>query len=194
MSGGHNKEEDVTAILAEAAEGDDSAAARLLPKVYDELRALAQSYFQLERPDHTLQPTALVHEAFVRLIDQTRVEWKSQAHFIAIAATAMRRILADHARQHRAIKRGGDRKRVPLTKLSTPSGDSMVDLIELDDVLTKLATLDERQSRIVELRFFGGLTVAQVADVLGISKTTVESEWRMVRAWLSAELRKADLR
>lgn len=194
MSGEHNKEEDVTAILAEAAEGDDSAAARLLPKVYDELRALAQSYFQLERPDHTLQPTALVHEAFVRLIDQTRVEWKSQAHFIAIAATAMRRILADHARQHRAIKRGGDRKRVPLTKLSTPSGDNMVDLLELDDVLTKLASLDERQSRIVELRFFGGLTVEQVADILGISKTTVESEWRMVRAWLSAELRKADAR
>jgi RNA polymerase sigma-70 factor (ECF subfamily) len=191
---GERRQEDVTAMLAQAAEGDESAVARLLPKVYDELRALAQSYFHLERPDHTLQPTALVHEAFVRLIDQTRVEWKSHAHFLAVASTAMRRILADHARRHRAAKRGGDRKRVPLTNLPTPSGGSLVDLIELDDALAKLATLDQRQYRLVELRFFGGLTVEQVAEVLGVSKTTVESEWRMVRAWLSNELRKVNSR
>ena len=186
------RERDATAILSQMAEGDGTAAARLLPLVYGELRALAQSYFQLERPDHTLEPTALVHEAYVRLVDQTLVKWKSRAHFFAVAATAMRRILADHARRHRAAKRGGDRKRVPLTNIPTPSGHSVVDIVDLDDALAQLENLDERQYRIVELRFFGGLTVAQVAEVLGVSKTTVESEWRMVRAWLSVELRRVD--
>jgi RNA polymerase sigma factor (TIGR02999 family) len=185
-----DNDQNATEILAQAAGGDDSAAARLLPLVYDELRALAQSFFQLERPDHTLEPTALVHEAFMRLVDQTRVEWKSRAHFFAVAATAMRRILADHARRHRALKRGGDQKRVPLTNVPTPSGGSLIDLVDLDDALERLAALDQRQYRIVELRFFGGLTVEQVAGVLGVSKTTVENEWRMVRAWLSAELKK----
>lgn len=186
------RERDATAILSQMAAGDGTAAARLLPLLYGELRALAQSYFQLERPDHTLEPTALVHEAYVRLIDQTRVKWKSRAHFFAVAATAMRRILADHARRHRAAKRGGDRKRVPLTNVPTPSGSSEVGIVDLDDALAQLENLDERQYRIVELRFFGGLTVAQVAEVLGVSKTTVESEWRMVRVWLSAELRRVD--
>ena len=188
------RERDATAILSQMAEGDGTAAARLLPLVYGELRALAQSYFQLERPDHTLEPTALVHEAFVRLVDQTRVKWKSRAHFFAVAATAMRRILADHARRHRAAKRGGDRKRVPLTNVPTPSGSRVVGIVDLDDALAQLENLDKRQYRIVELRFFGGLTVAQVAEVLSVSKTTVESEWRMVRAWLSAELRRGDSR
>ena len=188
------RERDATEILSQMAEGDGTAAARLLPLVYGELRSLAQSYFQLERPDHTLEPTALVHEAFVRLVDQTRVKWKSRAHFFAVAATAMRRILADHARRHRAAKRGGDRKRVPLTNVPTPSGSRVVGIVDLDDALAQLENLDKRQYRIVELRFFGGLTVAQVAEVLSVSKTTVESEWRMVRAWLSAELRRGDSR
>ena len=192
MSSEQDKE--ATGILSQLTEGDASAAASLMPLVYGELRALAQSYFQLERPDHTLEPTGLVHEAFVRLIDQTRVKWRSRAHFFAVAATAMRRILADHARRHRAAKRGAGQKRVPLTTLPTPSGGSLVVLVDLDDVLERLASLDARQYKIVELRFFGGLTVAQVAEVLSVSKTTVESEWRMVRAWLSAELRKVDSR
>lgn len=187
-----NRENDATAILALVAEGDDSAAARLLPLVYGELRALAQNYFRLERKDHTLEPTALVHEAFVRLVDQTRTEWKSRAHFFAVAAIAMRRILADYAKRHRAQKRGGDHQRVPLTNLSTPSGHSEVDVVNLDDALNDLANLDPRQYRIVELRFFGGLTVEQVATFLGVSKSTVESEWRMARAWLRTEVRQAD--
>jgi len=190
MSNGH--ELDATAILSELARGDESAAARLLPLVYQELRALAHSYFDAERPDHTLEPTALVHEAFVRLVGQTRVEWRSRAHFFAVAATAMRRVLTDHARKHRALKRGGDQERIPLTNVPTPSGASLVDLVDLDDALERLAALDERQYRIVELRFFGGLTVEQVAEVLEVSKTTVEGEWRMARAWLSTVLRKAD--
>jgi len=181
-----------TAILAQVADGDESGVAQLLPLVYDELRALAQSYFKLERKDHTLEPTALVHEAFVRLVDQTRVEWKSRAHFFAVAAMAMRRILADHARRHRAQKRGGDRNRVSLTTIATPSGHNAVDIVNLDDALNDLATLDPRQYRIVELRFFGGLAVDEVATVLGVSKTTVESDWRMARAWLRAGLRQAD--
>ncbi|UCE58734.1 MAG: sigma-70 family RNA polymerase sigma factor [Phycisphaerales bacterium] len=184
---------DATAILSELARGDESAAARLLPLVYQELRALAHSYFESERSDHTLEPTALVHEAFVRLVDQARVEWRNRAHFFAVAATAMRRILTDHARKHRAAKRGGNQQRVPLTNVPTPSGASLVDLVDLDDALERLSTLDERQYRIVELRFFGGLPVEQVAEFLEVSKTTVENDWRMARAWLSAELRKADI-
>jgi RNA polymerase sigma factor (TIGR02999 family) len=185
-------EMDATAILARVADGDQSAVELLLPLVYEELRRLAQSYFRFERADHTLEPTALVHEAFLRLADQTRVNWKGRAHFCAVAATAMRRILADHARQHRAQKRGADRQRVPLTGIATPSGQSPADIVSLDEALDDLARLDPRQYQIVELRFFGGLTVEEVSTILDVSVSTAEADWRMARAWLKTRLRETD--
>jgi RNA polymerase sigma-70 factor (ECF subfamily) len=179
---------DATQVLAELGRGDQAAAERLLPLVYGELRALAGSYFRQQRPDHTLQPTALVHEAFVRLIDLTGAAWKDRAHFFAVAAMAMRQILTDHARRQRAAKRGGDWERISLDQAIVPPEGGDIDIVALDDVLTRLAELDARKHRIVELRFFGGLSVEEVAGVLEVSKTTVESEWRAARAWLSLEL------
>jgi RNA polymerase sigma factor (TIGR02999 family) len=184
--------EDATQILARVSEGDAEAAERLMPLVYAELRALAGSYFRGQRPDHTLQPTALVHEAFVRLVNQTNVLWKDRAHFFAIAATAMRQILTDHARRTKAEKRGGNRERISLDRALTPPNQSEYDLVALDDVLSKLGALDPRKHRIVELRFFGGFSVDDVAQVLDVSKTTVESDWRAARAWLSYELSKGN--
>lgn len=180
--------DEATQALAALSRGEEQAAQRLLPLVYGELRALAGSYFRRQRSDHTLQPTALVHEAFVRLVDQTGVHWKDRAHFFAIAATAMRQILTDHARRRAALKRGGDRAKVSLDGAAAPTPDEEVDLVALDEVLTRLMTLDPRKHRVVELRFFGGLSVDEVAEVLGVSKTTVESDWRAARAWMSAEL------
>ena len=182
---------DATHYLTELAGGDPLAAERLLPLVYAELRALAGSYFRGQASDHTLQPTALVHEAFMRLVDQTRVVWNDRAHFFAIAATAMRQILTDYARRSKAEKRGGDRERISLDKVVTPAANQEYDLVALDDVLTRLAALDPRKHRIVELRFFGGLSVEDVARVLNVSKTTVEGDWRAARAWLSYELSKS---
>ncbi len=179
---------DATRVLGELGQGDSSATERLLPLVYDELRAMAGAYFRQQQADHTLQPTALVHEAFFRLIDQTSVEWKDRAHFFAVAATAMRQILTDHARRRRAAKRGGHLQRVTLDAAVTPPAVSQVDLIDLDDALAQLAELDERKHRIVVMRFLGGLTVEDVAHVLDVSKTTVESDWRAARAWLSVRL------
>ena len=180
-----------TQVLARINDGDASAAAQLLPLVYEELRALAGSHFKRQRPDHTLQPTALVHEAFVRLIDQTNAQWNDRAHFFAVAATAMRQILTDHARRRMADKRGGDWERVTLDQTVAASDDhEQIDLVALDEVLTRLAAMDARKHRIVELRFFGGLSVDDVARVLGVSKTTVEGDWRAARAWLSHELSK----
>ena|SRR5215510_2374061 len=182
---------EATLVLAELGQGDDSAAERLLPLVYAELRALAGSYFRRQRADHTLQPTALVHEAFVRLIDQTNAQWKDRAHFFAIAATAMRQILTDHARRHNADKRGGEWQKVSLDAAAAAPQDGEqgeIDIVALDEVLTRLQALDARKHRIVELRFFGGLSVEEVANVIGVSKTTVEGDWRSARAWLSAEL------
>jgi RNA polymerase sigma-70 factor (ECF subfamily) len=180
---------DVTQILKRASDGDDSAVNRLIPLVYDELRALAESYLQTERPDHTLQATALVHEAYVRLIKQEDVEWQNRAHFFAVAAQAIRRILVDHARGHQRAKRGGDRKRVCLDENEVITEERELDLLALDEAMEKLAGLNERQSRIVELRFFGGLTAKEVAEVLGISSRTVDGDWAMARAWLRRELR-----
>ena len=179
---------DATRILEELQSGDASAAERLLPLVYAELRAMAGGLFRGQRTDHTLQPTALVHEAYVRLVAHTSTEWEDRRHFFAVAATAMRQILADHARRKRAEKRGGGRARVSLDAAVTPPAEPTLDLVVLDDALAKLCEVDPRKLRVVELRFFGGLTVDQVADVLGISKTTAESDWRAARAWLRAEL------
>lgn len=183
---------EATRVLAELREGDASAAERLLPLVYDQLRAVAGSYFRRQSADHTLQPTALVHEAFVRLIDQADAAWTDRAHFFAVAATAMRQILTDHARRRRSLKRGGDRARLTLDAAVEPVTHREIDLIALDEALTRLAALDERKHRVVELRYFGGLTVEEVARVINVSKTTVENEWRAARAWLNVELSKGD--
>jgi len=182
------KRDDVTQILKRASDGDDSAVNRLLPLVYNELRALAESYLQRERPDHTLQATALVHEAYVRLIKQEDVEWKNRAHFFAVAALAIRRVLVDHARAHQRVKRGGDRERVHLDEDAAFVVDPDPDLLAIDEALKKLAGLHQRQAKIVELRFFGGLSLKDVARFLGVSHRTVDGDWSMARAWLRREL------
>lgn len=168
--------------------GDDSAWSRLMELVYPELRALAGSYFRGQPLSHTLQPTALVHEAFLRLVDQTDVEWHDRAHFLAACAVTMRRILTDHARRRRAAKRGGDWQRVTLGNVATPSVGDEIDVLALEEALDTLATLNERQSRIIECRFFAGMTIPEVAHVLGVSTTTVDDDWAMARAWLSVQL------
>ncbi len=177
-----------TKVLQELERGDSSAASRLFPLVYDELRALAAAQMRRERPDHTLQPTALVHEAFLRLIEQTNVDWKNRAHFFAVAAQAIRRILIDHARKHNAQKRGGDFARVPLEDAAPENRGRTLDLVALDDALERLAERSSRQAQIVEMRYFGGLTGEEVAHVLGVSRTTVADEWAIARAWLLKEL------
>jgi RNA polymerase sigma factor (TIGR02999 family) len=178
-----------TAHLLRLLGTDDPAAAEgLLELVYDQLRALAESHFRRQPLNHTLQPTALVHEAFLKLVGQTRVQWESRAHFLAVAARAMRQILIDHARGKEAVKRGGDLCRVTLDESLTPVGPVDPLMLDLEACLAELALLDRRQSRIVELRFFGGMTVEEVAHVLELSKTAVESEWRMARAWLRSRL------
>lgn len=161
---------------------------QLAALVYDELRTIARRYLKHERVDHTLQPTALVHEAYVRLVDETRVTWKNRAQFLGVAAQIMRRILVDHARAHRAKKRGGAVEMLALEDSTDFAGNDNVDLVALDDALQDLAAFDQRQSRIVELRFFGGLTVEQIAQVLDISPRTIRREWRVARAWLRREI------
>ena len=182
-------------MLAELGQGDDSAAQRLLPLVYAELRALAGSHFRHQRADHTLQPTALVHEAFVRLIDQTNAQWNDRTHFFAVAATAMRQILTDHARRHNAEKRGGEWRKVCLDDAAAGAAAPQrsnasveIDIIALDEALNQLQALDRRKHHIVELRFFGGLSIEDVANLIGVSTTTVENEWRSARAWLNSQL------
>ncbi len=179
---------DVTVMLERLADGDARAADELTPLVYDQLRALARDFMARERPDHTLQATALVNEAYLRMIDQTRVRWTDRAHFFAVAATMIRRVLVDHARAKGRSKRGGDWTRVSIDAQVDWSGQRNLDLLALDDALTRLAQIDDRQSRIVQLRFFGGLTIAQTADVLGVSTTTVEQDWAHARAWLRREI------
>jgi RNA polymerase sigma-70 factor (ECF subfamily) len=177
-----------TQLLRDMRDGRPAATQGLMEVVYPELRRLAASYLKAQRPDHTLEPTALVHEAFLKLIDQTSSEFTGRAHFFAVAATAMRHILIDHARAQQAEKRGGGWTRISLHDDVSPSDGSIVDVIALDDALRTLAELDERQAKIVELRFFGGLTVDEVGEVLSVSRSTVEEDWRMARAWLSRRL------
>jgi RNA polymerase sigma factor (TIGR02999 family) len=184
--------EDVTQVLEQIRNGDQRAADRLLPLVYDEFRALARHYLAQERANHTLQPTALVHEAYMKLVDQTRVDWQGRSHFFAVAAQAMRRILVDHARSRQREKRGGGRARVVLDEAVALSPQKDEDVIALDEALERLAKLDPRQAKVVELRFFGGLGVEEVAHALGVSKRTVEGDWTFARAWLSRELRGTD--
>lgn len=178
---------DVTRLLVDLQRGTDGAADQLVPLVYDELHKLAVHYMRAERGDHTLQPTALVHEAYIRLVDQRNASWQNRSHFFGIAAQAMRRILVDHARRKRAGKReGGDR--VTLDESVAEAPQRSVDLIALDDALNKLASLDPRQARVVELRFFGGLDIEQTAESLGISPATVKRDWTFARAFLQREM------
>lgn len=173
-----------TQLLLDWSAGDRSALDAMLPLVYEELRRLAASYLSRERPDHTLQPTALVHEAYLRLINQRRVDWRNRAQFVGLTAGIMRRILVNHARDRGAAKRAGNRERVSLSLVNAAAGAADVDLIALEDALERLALLDERKARVVELRFFGGLTVEEIAAVLEVSRATIEREWSFARAWL----------
>lgn len=177
----------VTDTLADYSERPESPQ-RLMELVYDDFRALAKAYLDREPPGHTLQPTALVNEAYVRLVDQNRVDWKGKTHFFAVGATIMRRILVDHARAKQRVKRGGGRDRVALHEDLQISNRDDEDVLGVDDAIERLARKDERQAKIVEMRFFAGMTVAEVAEVLGVSKRTVESEWTMIRAWLRRDL------
>ncbi len=185
-------EADVTALLSEMAEGSDSAAQKLVPIVYEELKQLARRYMRRERADHTLQTTALVHEAYVKLVGQESVKWQGRSHFFAVAAQIMRRILCDHARRNLRLKRGGACQILPLDEALAFTPQHSDELLKLDGALDRLATLDARQSRIVELRFFAGLTVEETAEFLGISPKTVKRDWAVARAWLHAEVSGSD--
>lgn len=186
---GVEQREQVTLVLGRMAQGDSAAAGELLPLVYDELRRLAQSHLNQQKAGHTLQATALVHEVYLKLASSPSAGWQDRAHFLAVAATAMRQILCNHARDKRAEKRGGARVRVTLAEGQVAEDSQDFDPLELDDVLSKLAALDNVQSRVVELRFFSGMSVEEIAHVMEISPATVKREWRAARAWLNAELR-----
>jgi RNA polymerase sigma factor (TIGR02999 family) len=182
--------EQVSQLLDQMKEGDESAAERLMPLVYAEFRALAARYLKRERANHTLQPTALVNEAYLKLVDQSRVQWQGRTHFFAVGAQAMRRILVDHARRRQRLRHGGQRARVTLDEAVALSPQRDEDVLALDEALERLSKLDPRQAQVVELRFFAGLSVEEVADLLGVSKRTVEGDWTMARAWLHRELSK----
>jgi RNA polymerase sigma-70 factor, ECF subfamily len=180
---------EITQLLKQLSTGNREAEARLVPLVYEELRRLAARRMRGERPDHTLQPTALVHEAYLKLIEQRRVNWQSRAHFYCVAARMMRRVLVDHAREMKAAKRDGGHK-VPLEPSLIYSEEKPGELLALDEALVRLADKDARQAQVVELRFFGGRSEEEIAAILGISARTVKRDWRVARAWLFAELSK----
>jgi RNA polymerase sigma-70 factor (ECF subfamily) len=183
------KPEGITQLLVDWSNGNQKALDKLMPLVYSELRRLANNYLRRERPGHTLQPTALVNEAYLKLIDQRYVRWQNRAQFFGVSAQLMRRILVDHARQHQAAKRGGsDQQRLSITSAEKLVQQPEVDLLALHEALEELATLDPQQERIVEMRFFGGLSIEETAEVLGIGHATVERDWKMARAWLRRKL------
>ena len=181
--------QDITRLLRAWGDGDQGALDSLIPLVEAELHRLARRYLMQERPGHTLQPTALLNEAYLRLIDWKNMNWQNRAHFLGVVARLMRRILVDHARRHQYLKRGGDGVRVSLDEKSLSSPERSADLVALDDALKSLAAMDPRKVEIVELRFFGGLTVEETANVLKISPRTVKREWSVAQAWLYCELR-----
>jgi RNA polymerase sigma-70 factor, ECF subfamily len=187
-----NEPSEITTLLHRLEAGDRSGIDRLFSAVYQELRNMAAHCFQREAKGNTLQPTALVHEAYMKLVDQKAVDWQGRTHFFAVAAQAMRRILVDHARQRGAVKRGGGQKRLQLDDQLLSGFRPNDDILAVDEALSKLAQLDPRQAQLVELRFFGGLSVDEAADALGISKRAAEREWTMVRAWLRRELNEND--
>ena len=181
--------EDVTGLLIQWSEGNRAALDRLMPVVYDELHRIAERYFRRERPGNTLQPTALVNEAYMRLVSQINVSLKNRAQFFGIAATTMRRILVERARARNASKRGSGDYKLDLTDVSdVPVDSSGLDLLALDKALDELASFDPQQSRIVEAKFFGGLSIEETADVIGVSRATVKREWALAKAWLLREL------
>jgi len=180
---------DVTSLLKKLADGNQEAARELIPLVYRELHRLAASHLRRERRDHTLQPTALVHEVYIKLIAQGDADWQNRAHFFAVASNVMRRILVDYARRQLRAKRGGRQTKLSLDEVVLLSPERPDQMLALDECLTRLGRLDARQSRIVELRYFGGLTVEEAAEVLGISPTTVRREWTSAKAYLYGELK-----
>ena len=180
--------DEVNRLLRDWGGGDSQALERLMPLIYNELRQLAHRCLYRERPGHTLQTTALVHEAYLKLIDQRDARWQNRAHFFAIAAQAMRRILVDSARRHTAVKRGGPAENLSLDEAANVSVEPDPILLPLDEALSRLAEMDQQQSRVVELRYFGGMTIEETAEVLGLSKDTVKNEWAMARAWLREAL------
>lgn len=179
---------EITQLLLQWSGGDEAALNKLMPLIYDELRRRAGYYLNYQRPGHTLQATALVNEAFIRLIDVKNVRWQDRAHFFAVAAKVMRNILVDHARSHHALKRGGGGQAISLKEVAVIAQEQASELIVLDDALKSLAALDPRKSEIVELRFFGGLSIEETAEVLKVSSPTVQREWRMAKAWLHREV------
>ncbi len=180
--------DNVTRLLVEWGDGNQQALEALVPLIYKELRNLAHNFLYRERPGHTLQTTALVHEAYLKLIDQNDARWQNRAHFFAIAAQAMRRILIDSARKHAAAKRGGPQAELSLDEVADIALEPDISLLKLDEALNELAEIDPRQSRIVELRYFGGLTIEETAEVMSVSPATVKREWMMARAWLHQEI------
>jgi RNA polymerase sigma factor (TIGR02999 family) len=180
--------ENITDLLVSYGRGDKESLDKLMPVVYDELRRQAARYLRREQPGHTLQTTALIHEAYVRLVDQRNVQWQNRAHFFGIAAQMMRRILVDHARTKKRAKRGGSDIKVSLDDATVAVKGQDLDVVALDEALERMAEIDEQQSRVVELRFFSGLTVEETAEVMGISPATVKRDWSMAKAWLHREL------
>lgn len=182
------KPHEVTRILQQWRGGDKSAAERLFPLVYDELKRQANNYLRRERGDHTLQPTALVHEAYLRMVERTILSAENRTHFFGIAARLMRQILVDHARAHHAEKRGGAAQRFSIEELDILPDESAGDLLELDEALQKLEAIDERKCRVVDMRFFGGLKEAEIAGILGVTEKTVRRDWQFAKLWLYREL------
>jgi RNA polymerase sigma-70 factor, ECF subfamily len=182
----------VTRLLNDWGDGDSTALDELIPVIYDELRSLAARYLRRERADHTLQPTALVHEAYFRLVDQRDVHWQGRAHFFGVAAQMMRRILIDHAKSHGREKRGGGLHKVDLDQAAVLAEEQASEVIALDDALEALARLDPRKGKIVELRYFGGLSVEETAELLGVSPNTVMRDWAMAKAWLYKTIKGED--
>ena len=181
----------VTNLLIELSKGKRHVVDELLPIIYDELKRIAANYLRRERSDHTLQPTALVNEAYMKMIDITQVSWQNKAHFVGVAANQMRRILVDHARHHNAQKRGGEFHIMTLNEEIDHADEQSADLIALDDALTELAKMDPVKAQIVELRYFGGLTTDETAEVLGVSSITIKRHWKMTKAWLYGQLTKS---
>ena len=188
MTDGSLAPQDLAHLLLKWRSGDKRALDEMTPVVYEELSRLARHFLAAERPDHTLQPTALVHEAYLRLIGQHAVDWRNRAHFMAMAATMMRRILINHAQAHKAAKREGSVQMVALDEALGVPLDSRLDILHLNTTLERLTSLDEQQGRVVELRYFGGLSVEETAEVLGISPATVKREWSTARLWLMQQM------
>jgi RNA polymerase sigma factor (TIGR02999 family) len=178
----------ITGLLADWSKGDQTALAKLLPLVYDELHRLASRYMRRERPDHTLQTTALVHEAYLRLVGQKNVRWQTRVHFFAAAAQVMRHILVDHARGRRRAKRGEGLPEVSLEEAAVITNERADELLAVDTALTRLTAVDARKSRVFELRYFGGMSVEEAAQALQVSPATVARDWRMAKAWLRREI------